>query len=149
MCELIAAVTKPSKKWHKKQHQNKHKTQINNTTSNYQKKKKHTKSTQDRDPPPFTTTTQTPQITSRHSSLPPKQTMMRHRESERTHLIGIHRCSPPLYLASLSPQGGLASPQTIDPSTYHRRPRTMPLPDPLSLSLLISFFPLSEPRSEA
>jgi Zn-finger nucleic acid-binding protein len=40
MCELIAAVTKPSGKWHKKQHQNKHKTQINTTTSNYKKKKK-------------------------------------------------------------------------------------------------------------
>jgi hypothetical protein len=38
MCELIATVTKPSKTWHKKQHQNKHKTQINTTTSNYQKK---------------------------------------------------------------------------------------------------------------
>uniref|UniRef100_A0A2N9EG51 Uncharacterized protein n=1 Tax=Fagus sylvatica TaxID=28930 RepID=A0A2N9EG51_FAGSY len=133
MCELIAAVTKPSRKWHKKQHQNKHKTQINTTTSNYQKKK-HATSTQDQDPPPFTTTTQTPQIVSRHLPLPPKQTMMRHRERERAHLVGIHRRSPLLYLPSSTPQGGLASPRTIHPSAYHRRPPTTPLPDPLSLS---------------
>ena len=49
---------------------------------------------------------------SRHSPLPPKQTMMRHRERERAH----HRChSPPLYLALSSPQGGLTSPWLIAP----------------------------------